>query len=340
MGISHPLSDEYDALRGAVLSPERTPPSSPPPPSPHDKHCLEHEVSRMDTLAGIAIKYGVEISDIKRANSLVTDSQMFALKTLLIPLPGRPLPASVRLNGSAQRIKRAWAPNHQQDRGITDPLDSSNYDQKGASAAMSTLQRYYGLSSQKGNTTDCSTEMSVYRKGSFESSLSETLLSSSAAPGTKGADRSWEYEELVNGFSSANGASENKSDGVPKPKQDASVRRRQKVEAESNTTDTQDDFLADPIKAIKSLLPRPISSIRLNIDTSSPDSSQKSNVSFLNGFKSVRKSPSAPNFADAENGVSMWSSSKWTFNHESFTRPLLDGLPKPASTRRMKTALD
>ncbi|CAN6173707.1 unnamed protein product [Urochloa humidicola] len=336
MGISHPLSDEYDALRGAVLSPERTPPSSPPP----DRHCLEHEVSRMDTLAGIAIKYGVEISDIKRANSLVTDSQMFALKTLLIPLPGRPLPASVRLNGSAQRIKRAWAPNHQQDRGITDPLDSSNHDHKGASPAMSTLQRYYGLSSQKGNTTDCSTEMSVYRKGSFESSLSETLLSSSAAPDTKCADRSWEYEEPVSSFSSANGANGNKSDGLPKPKQDASMRRQQKVEAESNTTDTQDDFLADPIKAIKSLLPRPISIIRLNMGIGSPDSSQKSNISFLSGFRSVRKSPSAPNFADAENGVSMWSSSKWTFNHESFTKPLLDGLPKPVAARRMKTALD
>jgi len=117
------------------------------------------------------------------------------------------------------------------------------------------------------------------------------------------------------------------------------MRRRQKAEAESNTTDTQDDFLADPIKAIKSLLPRPISSIRLNMDTGSPDSSKKSSISFLNfnGFKSVRKSPSAPSFADAENGV---SSSTWTFKHESFTRPLLDGLPKPVSGRRMKTALD
>lgn len=234
---------------------------------------------------------------------------------------------------------RTWAPNHQHGRDNTDPLDPANSAQKGASPAMSTLQRYYGLTSEKGNTTDCSTEMSVYRKGSFQSSLSETLLSSSAAPGTApGTDRSWEYEEP---FSSANRTIGNESNGVPKPKQDASMRRRQKVEAESNATDTQDDFLADPIKAIKSLLPRPISSIRLNMNTGSPDSIQKSNLSFLNGFKSVRKSPSAPNFADAENGISMWSSSKWTFNHESFTRPLLDGLPKPASAaRRMKAALD
>ncbi|WVZ78363.1 hypothetical protein U9M48_026089 [Paspalum notatum var. saurae] len=329
MGISHPLSDDYDALRGAaVLSPERTPPSSPP-----NHLCLEHEVSRMDTLAGIAIKYGVEISDIKRANGLVSDSQMYAHKTLLIPLPGRPMPSSVRLNGSGQRTKR-------------DAIDSSSKrGQQGLSPAMDTLQRYYGLTSQKGNSTmDCSTEMSVYRKSGFHSNLSEALLDFSITPGKKGTDRSWEFEAPVNnGFSaSTNGASLTKSDRAPKPKQDGSVRRRQKVEADSNAVDTQDDFLADPIKVIKSLLPRPISSVRLNMDTGGPDSSQKKgSIPFLSGLRPVRKSPSVPDFADAENGVSMWrSSSKWSFNHESFTRPLLDGLPNPVSGRRTKAALD
>ncbi|CAD6343835.1 unnamed protein product [Miscanthus lutarioriparius] len=339
MGISHPLSDEYDALRGAVLSPQTTPPSS---PLAH-RHLLEHEVTRMDTLAGIAIKYGVEISDIKRANSLVTDSQMFAHKTLLIPLPGMPMPSSVKLNSSGQRTKRARPPNHRQNRDALDSLDSSKSGQQGASPAMSTLQRYYGLTSQKGNTMDLSTEMSTYHKGGgFQINLSETLLNPSTAPGTKGIDRNWDFDAPANGFSATNAANRANGNGAPKPKQDSSVRRRQKVEAEPNTADAQDDFLADPIKAIKSLLPRPISSIRLNMDTCNPDSSQKSSMSFLSGFKSVtvRKSPSAPNFADAENGVSMWSSSKWTFNHDSFTRPLLDGLPKPASARRTKTALD
>ncbi|GJN39422.1 hypothetical protein PR202_gb28540 [Eleusine coracana subsp. coracana] len=263
MGISHPLSDEYDALRGAVLSPERTPPSSPPSSS---SDYLEHEVSRMDTLAGIAIKYGVEISDIKRANGFVSDSQMFAHKTLRIPLPGKPIPSSVRLNGSGQRTK------------------------------------------------------------SFQSMAGETLLTSS---GMRGTDNSWDCDDPENGgFLAANGAIAAKNNGANKPKQDGSMRRRQNVEADhlSNTGDTQDDFLADPIKVIKSLLPRPISSMRLNMDASNPE---KSSISFLNGFRSVRKSPSAPNFADAEDGTSMRSSSTWTFNHESFTRPLLDGLPKP-----------
>jgi hypothetical protein len=202
---------------------------------------------------------------------------------------------------------------------------------------MSTMQRYYGLTSYRGNTTDCSTEMSVYHNSSFQSMACERLLNSSAAPGTQTCDRNWDRDDPENVFSSPTGA--NKSKGADKPKQDGSMRRRQIVEADPmcNTTDTQDDFLADPIKAIKSILPRPISSICLNMNTSSRDSSQKSNISFLNGFRSMQKSPSTPNF---ENGTSIRSRSTWTFNHDSLTRPLLDGLPKPASGRRTKTAMD
>ncbi|KAE8772722.1 RuBisCO large subunit-binding protein subunit beta, chloroplastic [Hordeum vulgare] len=71
MGISHPLSDEFYGgthgglgLGGALmLSPDRTPPSSPLSccsPVHGQEGFLQHQVSRMDTLAGIAIKYGVE----------------------------------------------------------------------------------------------------------------------------------------------------------------------------------------------------------------------------------------------------------------------------------------
>ena len=328
MGISHPLSDEfYGGPRGGglgsalLLSPERTPPpaSCCSPVDDGQEDFLQHQVSRMDTLAGIAIKYGVEISDIKRANSLVTDSQMYAHKALLIPLPGRPMPSSVKLNGSSLRSKRAWAPNNQQNRDIVDSLDSVNSRLQQSSLAMSSLQSYYGLSSQRGDDMDLSTEMSLYSKGSSQVTGSEILPISSSPPDST--------------------QSTGRSNGAAKEKQDGSIRRRQKVEA-----DTNDDLLSDSIKMIKSFLPRPVSSMRLSTDSSSPDSAAKSNGgSFLDGFKSVvRRSPSAPSFADSENGggVSMWSSSKWTFNHESFTRPLLDGLPKPSPGRRMKAALD
>ncbi|RYR32207.1 hypothetical protein Ahy_A10g046801 isoform A [Arachis hypogaea] len=55
--------------------------------------CIEHPVSKFDTLAGIAIKYGVEVADIRKMNGLVTDRQIFALKTINIPLPGRHPPS-------------------------------------------------------------------------------------------------------------------------------------------------------------------------------------------------------------------------------------------------------
>ncbi|KAH7550646.1 hypothetical protein JRO89_XS13G0237400 [Xanthoceras sorbifolium] len=62
---------------------------------------IEHQVSKMDTLAGVAIKYGVEVADIKRLNGLATDLQMFALKKLQIPLPGRHPPSPNLSNGAA-----------------------------------------------------------------------------------------------------------------------------------------------------------------------------------------------------------------------------------------------
>ncbi|KAJ6760176.1 hypothetical protein OIU79_025112 [Salix purpurea] len=69
--------------------------------SSSNKNYIEHHVSKRDTLAGVAIKYGVEVADVKRLNGLSTDLQMFALKTLLIPLPGRHPPSPILSNGSA-----------------------------------------------------------------------------------------------------------------------------------------------------------------------------------------------------------------------------------------------
>ncbi|MQL84573.1 hypothetical protein Taro_017082 [Colocasia esculenta] len=62
---------------------------------------IEHRVSKMDTLAGVAIKYGVEVADIRRLNALVTDRQMFAHKSIKIPLPGRHPPSPIMTNGSS-----------------------------------------------------------------------------------------------------------------------------------------------------------------------------------------------------------------------------------------------
>lgn len=55
----------------------------------HAEQCLIHKVSKNDNLAGIAVKYGISVSDIKKANGLLSDNGMFAKDTLLIPLDQR-----------------------------------------------------------------------------------------------------------------------------------------------------------------------------------------------------------------------------------------------------------
>ncbi|XP_078445832.1 uncharacterized protein LOC144714905 [Wolffia australiana] len=101
---------------------------------------IEHRVSKLDTLAGVAIKYGVEVADIKKMNGLVTDIQMFALRSLQIPLPGRHPPSSSVSNGSSLHGDYT-TPEKQQAK---DPL-TTRPPRRHTSAAMKTLQGYYGL---------------------------------------------------------------------------------------------------------------------------------------------------------------------------------------------------
>ena len=44
-----------------------------------------------------------QVADIKKINGLVTDIQMFARKTLYIPLPGRHPPSPIMTNGFDQQ---------------------------------------------------------------------------------------------------------------------------------------------------------------------------------------------------------------------------------------------
>eukprot|EP00803_Ostreobium_quekettii_P006593 evm.model.scf_259.4 EVM.evm.TU.scf_259.4 scf_259:28879-33711(+) len=50
---------------------------------------LVHKVSKHDNLAGIAIRYGVTVLDLKQANGLLSDNAMFARDTLVVPLERR-----------------------------------------------------------------------------------------------------------------------------------------------------------------------------------------------------------------------------------------------------------
>ncbi|KAJ0248732.1 LysM domain-containing protein [Hirschfeldia incana] len=139
-----------------------SPTTSPPPSatSPVSQNCfnsngagyIEHRVSKFDTLAGIAIKYGVEVADITKLNGLVTDLQMFALNSLRIPLPGRHPPSRCVSNSSfthgedcSEEALSSATNGNLQD--VFDPFHSLKLkpSETKISPAMDSLQGYYGL---------------------------------------------------------------------------------------------------------------------------------------------------------------------------------------------------
>ncbi|XP_077993802.1 lysM and putative peptidoglycan-binding domain-containing protein 1-like [Glandiceps talaboti] len=54
---------------------------------------IKHIVSESDTLQGIALKYGISIEQIRRANKLFTTDSIFLRKVLNIPVGDQPLPS-------------------------------------------------------------------------------------------------------------------------------------------------------------------------------------------------------------------------------------------------------
>lgn len=93
---------------------------------------IQHPISKLDTLAGIAIKYGVQVADIKKVNGLVTDRQMFALKTLHIPLHGRHSNDHSPPDHASHELLESFQPLGMKSSG------------KKRSPAMNSSQGYYG----------------------------------------------------------------------------------------------------------------------------------------------------------------------------------------------------
>lgn len=132
---------------------------------------IEHKVSKLDTLAGIAIKYGVEVADIKRLNSLTTDLQMFALKTLRIPLPGRHSPSATHTSSTSSLTRHT---SSSVDRGLqylasghcqstlNNGISYRAPEKQALTSAMGLLRGYYGLASMAGAGGGEGTEMDVY----------------------------------------------------------------------------------------------------------------------------------------------------------------------------------
>ncbi|KAK4751031.1 hypothetical protein SAY87_004513 [Trapa incisa] len=322
---------------------------------------IEHRVTRMDTLAGIAIKYGVEVADIKRMNSLSTDLQMFALKILRIPLPGRHPPSPVPSNGAAYSREKspAKSPSRNGNLIVLESFESLRLKppQKNVSHAMSTLQKYYGLRSPVPKSISEGMEMAVYR--------SETSRTYEAAPPLKPSsirDSTPKDEGLGNDFMLDDSGMakyvpliniEDESSG------EHSVRRRQKAEANAGIgmpeklLKEENSGGSSIFSAItgKNLDLRRKSASRTSLVSDAESSWSNLIQAFGDSLNpdesvSVRKSSSLSSLQDSEgNGTS--SLLKWTRKTElpglsaaSIAKPIFDGLPIPISGRRNKAALD
>lgn len=331
---------------------------------------IDHPVSKFDTLAGVAIKYGVEVADIKRMNGLVTDLQMFALKSLHIPLPGRHPPSPILANGiDTQGLEQTPAVRRHSD--LFDSLQSlklKSSPQRRVSPAMSSLQGYYGLKQKDRNALGEGCEMAVYHKGGAHyledgpfgkpSPLSNPPLglhrkSKSLA---NGLSENGDVDNTVSVARGIEGESDNWIDKL--------IRRRQKSEADFTKRTPEkllkeDNSSSGGFSAVagKGLALRPKAAASRS--TADPDAGWPSPIpmglvdSSTDNYSGVRKSSSTPSFQDQDkdssstSSSSIWPTTKWSLKSDlqalstaAIAMPIFDGLPKPMTGRRNKAALD
>ncbi|KAG5377175.1 hypothetical protein IGI04_041771 [Brassica rapa subsp. trilocularis] len=302
-------SREKSPSRSKILripSPTSSPPpssSSPPFPGSNspDRGYIEHRVSKFDTLAGIAIKYGVEVADVKKMNGLVTDLQMFALKSLQIPLPGRHPPSPCLSNGS---LHHGNGGNNQYLRPFPSTNTPLNHHRKSRSLANALFDE---VNQSPDNNTAQETSADKFRRrrqkseADFSTRTPELLLKE-------------ENSSSNGGFLSIAGKG---------------LALRSKASSRTNLSSAESEtsnFNPVPIN----LMDAPVS----------------------DSFSSVRKSSSASSLQDPEgnnsNGsssLSLWPTSKWSLKPDlltpaAITSSIFDGLPKPLTGRKNKTAMD
>ncbi|XP_004137527.1 uncharacterized protein LOC101205794 isoform X1 [Cucumis sativus] len=333
---------------------------------------IEHQISRMDTLAGIAIKYGVEVADIRRLNGLAADLQMFALKKLRIPLPGRHPPSPSLSDGSA--VTGNGSVNEEplhlgQPTNMLNSLQSwrlKSPNQK-ASPAMSTLQKYYGLSSQTLETSSVDMEMSVYRTENSNSTgdglFSRTSVLSTPPLNIYSKTRKYAGSFWTDNDSITEHLLRTDSGDVESEKSDEKlVRRRQKAEVDNGVTTTERSLKGENSNGNyfspsngKSLAMRLKSGSRTALlSDSDPVWINSIPVGLgddiiTDGTSEVHKSLSTSNLRDQDNSnsTSVWSTAKWSLKPDlqalssvAISKPLFDGLPNPITGRRNKAALD
>ncbi|GMJ05547.1 hypothetical protein like AT5G23130 [Hibiscus trionum] len=335
-----------------------------PDSSPRRDGFIEHPVSRFDTLAGVAIKYGVEVADIKKMNGLVTDLQMFALKTIQIPLPGRHPPSPCLSTGSETpgQSSANQSPVRDLPPDLLDSFQSlkPKTTPRRISHTMTSLQGFYSLKQTEINTIPEAFEMAVYRKGENNSLEDDPFLKPSFAckpPPTK-LRRNCRSE--ANGFFNENGKlrAHTMSPGEAKEGEpDKWLRRRPKSDA--------DFFAQTPGKMFeestsgggfstitsKSLALRSKAGSRTDLSADAETGFGPTTTGVGDGYAihellAVKKSSSTSSLQDPDISTSLsslWPASKWSLKPDLqvlSTVAIFDGLSKPANGRKNKAALD
>nr|XP_009801252.1 PREDICTED: uncharacterized protein LOC104247017 [Nicotiana sylvestris] len=301
---------------------------------------IEHQVSKFDTLPGVAIKYGVEVADIKRLNGLVSDLQMFALKTLQIPLHGRHPPSPVVSNGQdahgPSSSEKTPSSNRYPD------LFGSFQSLKLKSSSQPRVSHYGGPKPEIQKLASEGFEMAVYRKG-----VSHYLEDGPFFKSTPHSNPPLSLHRKCK--SVANDMSEN---GV--------LGNHLSQDSTENGSDRWFEKFSrsgSGFSAVagKDLALRPKSASRT---LSGPDTEASSinpipmalNDSLLNESTSVRKSSSTSSLQDSDSSgtlSSLWTTTKWNLKPDfqaisaaAITKPIFDSLPKPITARKSKTAVD
>mmetsp|Transcript_8994 Transcript_8994/g.36764 ORF Transcript_8994/g.36764 Transcript_8994/m.36764 type:complete len:283 (+) Transcript_8994:249-1097(+) len=137
--------------------------------SPSEPAFRMHRVSSLDSLAGLAIKYGVTIVDIQRANGgALTDQTMFARGTVRIPRahlgPGPPLPGGG---------------------GTTGRMEPSPAQRAAMTPALAALRDHYGTKpkSELGSEGRAGGDGDAARRAFGSSSARKTLSRASSSSG-------------------------------------------------------------------------------------------------------------------------------------------------------------
>ncbi|CAH8308838.1 unnamed protein product [Eruca vesicaria subsp. sativa] len=370
-GFSNRSREKSPSSRSNNILRIPSPTSSPPPSgSSPERGYIEHRVSKFDTLAGIAIKYGVEVVDVKKMNGLVTDLQMFALKSLRIPLPGRHPPSPCLSNGSLNHGEgcscHELESRNESNGDVFDSFHSLRLksSEKKVSPAMYSLQGYYGLKpANRTVSVGGSLEMGNYKtENNGDSSQYLRPFPSTNTP----LNHHRKSRSLVNALLEEINQSPDDNTTHQDSSSDKFRRRRQKSEADF-TSRTPELLLKEENSssnggflsiAGKGLALRSKASSRTNLSSAESETTSNFNPVPINlmdapvsdSFSSVRKSSSAsslqdPDGSNGSSSISLWPTSKWSLKPDlltpaAITSSIFDGLPKPLTGRRNKTALD